>query len=277
MSMNGKICVITGANSGIGKATALGLAKLGANVVMVCRNQTRGEEARKEIIDKTSNKNIDLLIADLSSQQAIRQLVADFKKKYRQLHVLINDAGVVLRKRTLTTDGIETNFAVNYLAPFLLTNLLLDVLKKSAPARIINVTSGYYKRATINFDDLQSEKDYSAFGTYAKSKLALVLFTRELSRRLKGTNVMVNVLHPGVIKSNLGRDMSAFSRLFTKIFFKSPKKGAETPIYLASSPEVEGISGKFFMNKKEAEFTEASGNEEIARKLWDISAKLTNL
>jgi len=275
--MNGKICVITGANSGIGKATALGLAKLGANVVMVCRNQTRGEEARKEIIDKTSNKNIDLLIADLSSQQAIRQLVADFKKKYRQLHVLINDAGVVLRKRTLTTDGIETNFAVNYLAPFLLTNLLLDVLKKSAPARIINVTSGYYKRATINFDDLQSEKDYSAFGTYAKSKLALVLFTRELSRRLKGTNVMVNVLHPGVIKSNLGRDMSAFSRLFTKIFFKSPKKGAETPIYLASSPEVEGISGKFFMNKKEAEFTEASGNEEIARKLWDISAKLTNL
>ena len=277
MSMNGKICVITGANSGIGKATALGLAKLGANVVMVCRNQTRGEEARKEIIDKTSNKNIDLLIADLSSQQAIRQLVADFKKKYRQLHVLINDAGVVLRKRTLTTDGIETNFAVNYLAPFLLTNLLLDVLKKSAPARIINVTSGYYKRATINFDDLQSEKDYSAFGTYAKSKLALVLFTRELSRRLKGTNVTVNVLHPGVIKSNLGRDMSAFSRLFTKIFFKSPKKGAETPIYLASSPEVEGISGKFFMNKKEAEFTEASGNEEIARKLWDISAKLTNL
>jgi len=275
--MNGKICVITGANSGIGKATALGLAKLGANVVMVCRNQTRGEEARKEIIDKTSNKNIDLLIADLSSQQAIRQLVADFKKKYRQLHVLINDAGVVLRKRTLTTDGIETNFAVNYLAPFLLTNLLLDVLKKSAPARIINVTSGYYKRATINFDDLQSEKDYSAFGTYAKSKLALVLFTRELSRRLKGTNVTVNVLHPGVIKSNLGRDMSAFSRLFTKIFFKSPKKGAETPIYLASSPEVEGISGKFFMNKKEAEFTEASGNEEIARKLWDISAKLTNL
>lgn len=277
MSMNGKICVITGANSGIGKATALGLAKLGANIVMVCRNQTCGEEARKEIIDKTSNKNVDLLIADLSSQQAIRQLVADFKKKYRQLHVLINNAGLVLQKRTLTVDGIETNFAVNYLAPFLLTNLLLDVLKKSAPARIINVTSGYYKRATINFDDLQSEKDYSAFGTYAKSKLALVFFTRELSRRLKGSNVTVNVLHPGVINSNLGRDMPAFSRLFTKIFFKSTKKGAETPIYLASSPEVEGISGKFFMNKREAEFTEASGNEEIARKLWEISAKLTNL
>jgi len=275
--MKGKICMITGANSGMGKATALELAEMGATIIMVCRNENRGNIAMKEIMDKTGNKNIDLFIADLSSQQAIRQFIDAFKRKYENLHVLINNAGVVLKKRTLTFDGIETNFAVKYLAPFLLSNLLLDILKKSSPSRIINVTSGLHKNATIDFDDLQSEKAYSAFGTYGKSKLALVLFTYELSRRLEGTNISVNILHPGVVSTNLGRDMNAFMRGFQKIFFKSPKKGAETSIYLASSPDVEGVTGKYFINKKEAKSSEVSYNEEISRKLWDLSVKLTNL
>jgi NAD(P)-dependent dehydrogenase (short-subunit alcohol dehydrogenase family) len=275
--MKGKICVITGANSGIGKATAVGLAKMGATIVMICRNAERGEAARKEIIEKTGNESVDLLIADLSSQKAIRNVVEEYKKKYQNLHVLINNAGLVLRKRAVSEDNIEMNFAVNHLAPFLLTNLLLDVLKKSAPSRIINVTSGLHKNATLDFDDLKSEKSYGSYKTYGKSKLALVLFTYELSRRLEGTKVTANVLHPGVIKSNLGRDMSVFSRGFTKIFFKKPEKGAETPIYLASSPEVEGVTGKYFVNKQEAKSAEESYNEEIAKKLWEISEQLTDL
>ena len=269
--------MITGANSGIGKATAMGLAKMDATLIMVGRDKKSCDEVRKQIIEKTGNKNIDILICDLSSQKQIHHLVDNYNQKYQNLHILINNAGIVLRKRTLNDEGIEMNFAVNYLAPFLLTNLLLDVLKKSTPSRIINISSGVHKRASIDFDDLQSEKKYSSFGTYGKSKLALLLFTYELSRKLKNSGVTVNALHPGVVKTNLGRDQPAFSRWFQNTFFKSPERGAETSIYLVSSPEVDGMTGKYFINKKPAKSSEESYNEENAKKLWNISIKLTKL
>ena len=275
--MNGKICIITGANSGIGKATALGLAEMGATIVMVCRDFNRGDAAMKEIIEKTGNESIDLLIADLSSQKAIHHLVEEFNKKYQKLNVLINNAGLMLRRRTLSEDNIEMNFAVNHLAPFLLTNLLLDVLKKSAPARIINVSSGMHKRAKLDFDDLQCSKKYRGFRAYSKSKLALILFTYELSRRLEDTDVTINALHPGVSKTELMRDLPYLVELIAKAFLKNPKKGAETSIYLASSPEVEGVTGKYFKNKSEDKSSEESYNIDNAQKLWKISEQLTNL
>ena len=278
MIMEGKICMITGANSGIGKATAIELAKLNARVIMVCRNKESGEIARDDIINQTGNKNIDLFLCDLSSQEQIRKLVTEFKEKYQNLHVLINNAGVMLKKRVLSVDGIEMNFAVNHLAPFLLTNLLLDVIKKSAPSRIVIVSSAAHRMAKMDFDDLQSEKKkYRLFRVYGVSKLAVMLFTYELSRKLEGTGVTVNALHPGVVNTNLGRDQSKFSQGFGKAFFKSPEKGAETSIYLASSPDVEGITGKYWTKKEQHKSSEESYNEENAKRIWEISAKMTKL
>ncbi|MHA1884306.1 MAG: SDR family oxidoreductase [Promethearchaeota archaeon] len=278
MSMEGKICIITGANSGIGKATAIGLARMNATVVMLCRNKETGELAQNEIISETGNKNIDLLICDLSSQEQIRGFVDEFKQKYQQLNVLINNAGVMASKRRLCDDGYEMNFAVNHLGPFLLTNLLVDILKKSAPSRVVNVSSAAHRMAKIDFDDLQCEdKKHRLFRVYGNSKLAFMLFTYELSRKLEGTGVTVNAVHPGMINTNLGREMSKFSQWFGKLIFKSPEKGAETSIYLASSPEVEGITGKYYIKKQQQQSSEESYNQEDAKKLWEISAKLTNL
>jgi len=278
MSMEGKICIITGANSGIGKVTAIGLAKMNATIIMMCRSKERGEEAQKEIIELTGNKKVDLFLCDLSSQESIRKFVSEFKSKYQKLHVLINNAGVMLSKRIVSVDGLEMNFAVNYLAPFLLTNLLLDVLKKSAPSRIINVSSAAHRMAKIDFDDLQSEKmKYRLFKIYGASKLALMLFSYELSRKLEGTSVTVNTLHPGVVNTNLGQDQSSFSKGFAKLFFKKPEKGAETSIYLASSQEVEGITGKYFAKKQQKQSSEESYNEDYAERLWELSTEMTQL
>ena len=275
--MKGKVVMITGANSGIGKATTIALAKMDATIVMVCRNFDTGHKAQEEIKGLTGNDNIDLFQCDLASQAEIRRLVEQFKKKYTKLDVLINNAGIVLSKRTECIEGFEMNFAVNYLAPFLLTNLLLELLIESAPSRIINVSSEVHRNAKLDFDDLQCNKDYGAFKTYGKSKLALLLFTYELSRRLKGKGVTVNAVHPGVVKTNLGRDQSYFAQLFTKIFFKSPEKGAQTSVYLASSQEVQNITGKYFANKAPKKSSEESYNIENAKRLWDISIKLTGL
>jgi len=276
--MEDKLCIITGANSGIGKATALGLAKMNAVVVMLCRSKDTGEIAQKEIISESGNKKVDLLLCDLSSHEQIRKFVSEFKQKYQNLHVLINNAGVMASKRKLSVDGFEMNFAVNHLAPFLLTNLLLDVLKKSTPSRIVNVSSGAHRMAKIDFDDLQSEnKKHRLMRVYGVSKLAFMLFSYELSRILDGTGVTVNTLHPGLVNTNLGRDMSKFGRGFGKLFFKNPEKGAETSIYLASSPEVEGITGKYYIKKEQKESSKESYNEEYAKRLWEISATLTKL
>jgi len=278
MSMKGKICIVTGANSGIGKATAMGLAKMGATVVMLCRNKERGEEAQKEIIDLSGNTNVDLMLCDLASQKEIRSFVSEFKSKYQLLHVLINNAGVMKGKRNTCDDGYEMNFAVNHLAPFLLTNLLLDILKKSAPSRIINVGSAAHRFGKINFDDLQSENKKSRFmKLYGNSKLAMTLVSYELSKRLQGSNVTVNVVHPGIINTNLGRDRSSISTGFSKRFFKPPEVGAETSLYLASSPEVEGITGKYYANKQQKKSSKESYNEEYAKRLWDITEEMTGL
>jgi NAD(P)-dependent dehydrogenase (short-subunit alcohol dehydrogenase family) len=279
-SMAGKVCMVTGANAGIGKATAQGLANISATVVMVCRSQERGEAALAEIREQSSNDHISLLVADLASQTEIRRLAEDFKKHYSTLHVLVNNAGIIPRKREVTVDGCETQFAVNHLAPFLLTNLLLDILKSSAPARIVTVSSDMHRGATINFDDLQSERSYRPVRVYSRTKLANVLFTYELARRLQGTAVTANCLHPGVVATKLladGMGMPRALRTTTRLIGAKPDKGAKTSIYLAASPEVEGVSGKYFVRQKAVESSKGSYDENLASRLWRVSAELTGL
>ena len=280
-TMQGKICLITGANSGIGKATALGLARMGATVVLVSRDRARGEQAQSEIKAQSGNPNIDLLLADLSSQKSIRQLADDFKQRYSQLHVLINNAGVFSPRKRLTVDGIDMVFAVNQLAPFLLTNLLLDVLKASAPARIVNVSSDSHEANYLKLDDLQSEKHYRPMRAYGQSKLALVLFTYELARRLEGTGVTANCLHPGFVATNIAqRDLPPIVRLLAKpifLFGISPEEGAKTSIYLASSPDVEGVTGKYFVKSVPRQSAPLTHDESLQHRLWQVCAVMTGL
>jgi NAD(P)-dependent dehydrogenase (short-subunit alcohol dehydrogenase family) len=280
-SLQGKICLVTGANSGIGKATALGLAQMGATVVMVCRDRARGEQARSEITTKSRNNAVDLLQADLSSQQSIRQLVENFQHHYTQLHVLINNAGAAFPGRRETVDGVEMTFAVNYLAPFLLTNLLLDRLTASAPARIVNVSSNSHEAGYIQMDDLQEEQHYRSMRVYGQAKLAVVLYTYELARRLQGTGVTANCLHPGFVATHFGqRDVGPAFRLLVKVigsFGTSPEKGAKTSIYLACSPEVGGVTGKYFVKSIPRRSAAISYDESLQRQLWEQSAKLVNL
>ncbi len=275
-NMSGKICLITGANSGIGLAASHALAKMGTVIVLVCRDRQRGENARSEVIQASGSKNVELMLCDLSSQQQIRALTSAFKNRYDRLHVLINNAGLVLKTRQLTEDGLEMQFAVNHLAPFLLTNLLLDELKAGAPSRIINVSSGMYKTASLDFDNLQGEKTYKAMKTYAMTKLLNIYFTYELARRLKGTGITVNCLGPGFTATGLGRDFSPFSRFVMKTFAHKVERGAETVIYLASSPDVENITGKYFERMRELETTPATHDRETAGRLWSISERLAH-
>jgi len=280
--MQGKICIVTGANSGIGKATALGLAQMGATIVMVCRNQVKGEEAQNEVKEKSGNDAVDLMLADLSSQESIRQLAENLQQHYQQLHMLINNAGVANLTRRETVDGLEMTFAVNYLAPFLLTNLLLDKLKASAPARIVNVSSESHQSGYIKMDDLELEKGYRLMRAYGQSKLALVLFTYELARRLQGTGVTANCLHPGFVATNIGQNgVGSVGRSIVKLIFSrlgiSPEEGAKTSIYLASSPEIEGVTGKYFVKSIPVRSAPISYDETLQRQLWEESAKLVNL
>ena len=271
--------MITGANSGIGKATATGLAKMGATIVMVCRNQERGEQALEEIKRDSNNESVYLMLADLSSQKAIHQLVKDFKEKYKSLHVLINNAGVNLSRRKLTEDGIETTLAVNYLAPYLLCNLLFDTLKESQPARIVNVASSVQAKS-IDFDNLNGEKHYGQMKAYSLSKLALILFTYEFARKIDGNGVTINSLHPGYVRTNMIRNFRKFVKFFfpfISLFVIGPKRGAKTSIYCASSPDLKGVSGNYYKKRKEKKSGKASYDKELAKKLWELSAKLTNL
>jgi NAD(P)-dependent dehydrogenase (short-subunit alcohol dehydrogenase family) len=279
--MGGKICMVTGASSGLGKATALGLAKLGAQVVMVCRDETRGEAARHDIIEQSGHTNVELLIADLSSSRDVYALAEQVRQRFAKLHVLINNAGVYLRKRQVTKDGFEQTFAVNYLAPFLLTNLLLELLIASTPARIINVAGAYHRRGTIHFNDLQLTQGYTGTIANNQSQLARVLFTYELARRLENTDVTANCLHPGSVRTDIMRDMPKPVRLLADTllcpFFKSPEQGAETILYLATSPEVETVSGRYFVNKRPVLSFGDSYNSELAKRLWTMSEWLTGL
>jgi len=278
--MKDKVVMVTGANSGIGKAASLALAKMGATTVIVARNKERGDAARSEIIRESRNDAVDLLLADLSSLQSVRQLVTEFQKKYSKLHVLINNAGLFNQRRRVTTDGYENTFATNYLAPFLLTNLQLDLLQASTPSRIINVSSVGHYNGHINFDDLNLEKEYGGWKAYGQSKLALVLFTHELAKKLQGTGVTVNAVHPGTVATNIwSRPFGpvGFIMALPKLFMTSPERGAETIVYLASSPDANGLNGEYLEKLKVKKSSDESYNEEIAQRLWDVSAKLTRL
>jgi NAD(P)-dependent dehydrogenase (short-subunit alcohol dehydrogenase family) len=278
--MEDNVVMITGANSGIGRAASLALAKMGATLVMVARNKERGEAARSEIIRKSQNNSVDLLLADLSSLESVRQLATNFKKKYSRLDVLINNAGLFNQRRRVTADGYENTFATNYLASFLLTNLQLDLLKASAPSRIINVSSVGHYNGHINFDDLNLEEEYGGWKAYGQSKLALVLFTHELAKKLQGTGVTVNAVHPGTVATKIwSRPFGpvGFIMALPKLFMTSPEKGAETIVYLASSSDAKGLNGEYLEKLKVKKSSDESYDEEIAQRLWDVSAKLTRL
>ena len=278
--MRGKVCMVTGANAGIGRATALGLAITGATVVMVCRNKDRGQEALAWVQQESGNSSVRLFLADLSSQASIHRLATDFKALYPALHVLINNAGIIPRRRILTEDGLETQFAVNHLAYFLLTALLLDVLKAGAPARIINVSSQLHGRAPLDFDDLQSERSYNRVLVYARTKLANVLHSYELARMLEGTGVTANCLHPGLVATNLLADATGLPRAIrfaVRVVRASPEAGARTSLYLATSTEVEGVTGKYFARQRAVPSSKASYDQPAARRLWRISEELTGL
>jgi NAD(P)-dependent dehydrogenase (short-subunit alcohol dehydrogenase family) len=254
---------------------------MGATVVLVARDPQKGKSVLEEIRTKAGHTNLDLFIADLSSQASIRKLAENFKGKYKQLHILVNNAGGFSFTRKTTADGIEYTFALNYLAYFLLTHLLLEVLKVSAPARIVNVSSGAQGMAKMNFEDPQGQKRYSGQSAYNQSKLANVLFTYALAHRLEGSGVTATVLHPGVVRTNFGRENPpfVFRLLFPLItpFMLTPEKGAETSLYLASSPEVEGITGKYFANKKAVRSNPVSYDQTVQERLWQLSEELSKL
>jgi retinol dehydrogenase 14 len=277
--MAGRICVITGATRGIGRATAEGLARLGATVVLIARRREDGERTSREIADNSPVPPA-VVSADLASQASIREAAAELRRLYPHLHVLVNNAGLITRRRELTTDGLELQFAVNHLAYFLLTNLLLDQLKAGAPSRIINVSSGAHSGARLDFDDLQGERGYDGSRAYSRTKLANILFTYELARRLQGTGVTANCLHPGVIGTQLLADYMGIpiaGRALARTFGASPEKGAETSIYLATSPDVETVTGKYFEAQRERRSSRESYDEAAARRLWEVSEQLTGL
>ena len=282
--IEGKTCLITGSTSGIGKEIAMGLAKMKANVILVGRNKTKCqatlEEIRRNVSIINTNKNqVSYLLADLSSQASIRQLANEFLETYESLDILVNNAGVFLSKRITTVDGIEYTFAVNHLAPFLLTSLLFERIKASSPSRIITTSSVAHRGAYINFDNLQFERGrYNGVEAYRQSKLANVLFTKELARRSRGSGVTSNCFHPGGVRTNLVQSSAWHYRLIWAIinpFLANPKKGADTAIYLASSSEVAEISGKYFVNKKPVRPSKLADDHDAAARLWKISEELT--
>jgi NAD(P)-dependent dehydrogenase (short-subunit alcohol dehydrogenase family) len=281
--IEGKTCLITGSTSGIGKEIAIGLAKMKTNVVLVGRNKAKCEETIEQIcrnasIDTNENR-VSYLLADLSSQASIHQLAKKFLDIYESLDILINNAGVFLSKRLTTVDGIEYTFAVNHLAPFLLTNLLFERMKTSSPSRIITTSSVAHRGAYIDFDNLQFERGrYNGVQAYRQSKLANILFTKELARRSRGTGVTSNCYHPGGVRTNLVQSSPWHYRLIWLIitpFLVSPKKGADTAVYLASSSLVENISGEYFVNRKPVHPSGSADDPQVALNLWKISEELT--
>jgi len=277
MSNKEKIVLITGATSGIGKEAAKALAQQGMKLVLPVRNMAKGEALREEIHQLTGNGHVDLMECDLASLDTVRMFAETFNKKYDRLDVLINNAGIWEMKRNESEDGIERTFAVNHLAPFLLTNLLLDKLKASAPSRIITVSSEAHRMGKINFDDLEGKRRWSWMGSYAQSKLANVFFTRQLTRQLKGTGVVANCLHPGVVATNLFDKMPRFMHPLMKLVMIPPQKGAETTVFLASSPQAQQVSGEYFAKKKVRKTTGYAHNNEVAEKLWKVSRQYTGL
>jgi NAD(P)-dependent dehydrogenase (short-subunit alcohol dehydrogenase family) len=277
MDWKGKVCIITGATSGIGIYTAVAMAERGMKLVLPVRSLERGRKFRQRILEETGNEQVELFECDLASMDSVRQFAADFLEKYHHLHLLINNAGTWETRRQETEDGIELTFAVNHLSHFLLTNLLLGVMKQSTPARIVNVSSMAHRAAKMNLEDPEGKKRWNGIRAYAQSKLANILFTRKLARMLQGTGITVNALHPGGVSTRLYEKMPAFTKPFIQYLLDAPKKGARTSIYVALSPEVEGLSGKYFARRKEKKPSAQALSDSAADRLWDISCDYTGL
>lgn len=287
--MEGRVCVVTGANSGLGKATAKGLVRLGGHVVMVCRNPERGHDAQAEIQavaqkSHPSHKDaVDLHVADLAVQDEVYRLGETLRADYDRLDVLINNAGVLLAEREETPDDLETTFAVNHLAPFLLTHLVLPLLKETAgrdgEARVVTVSSEAHRGTSLDFDDLNAEDSYGMIQAYGQSKLANILFTHELARRLRDTGVTANCVHPGVVATNIWRGsdwLSRLARLFTW-FYKTPEEGAESVLHLAASRELEELTGQYFKEMEVVNPSPEAYDEKGAARLWRLSLEMTGL
>ena len=277
--MRGKVCAVTGANSGIGKETALSLAEMGATVALICRSESRGSAALNEIKRRSGNDSVSLAVADFSSQRQVRDAAAAILDQFDRLDVLVNNAGVTPWERRVTAEGgLELIFAVNHLAPFLLTNLLLERLQAGAPSRIVTVSSGAHRRVALDFDDLQNEQNYVPFDVYSQSKLANVYFTYELARRLEGTGVTANCLHPGVVSTALFRHLPpflGFAVTLARPLLLTPAQGADTTVYLAAGREVGEVSGRYFERRKAVESSANSYDTDAARRLWEVSEALT--
>ena len=279
--LRGKTALVTGATNGIGRASAAALARRGAKVFITARDAQRAEETRAALARETG-ADVRVLLGDLGSQADVRRIAAEFLATGESLHILLNNAGVMNLARTETRDGIETTFAVNHLAYFLLTNLLLERIRESAPARIVNVASDAHRMGgALDFDDLGSARRYSAMAVYGRSKLANILFTRELAKRLAGSGVTVNCLHPGVVRTGLGQQNDApilkFLTNLARPFFRSPERGAETSIVACTAPELAGVTGRYFSNSREEEPHAHARDDVAASRLWDVSAKLVGL
>jgi NAD(P)-dependent dehydrogenase (short-subunit alcohol dehydrogenase family) len=276
--MEGKTCVVTGATSGIGEETALGLAKLGARVVVIGRDPQRAKHSVERIRRESGSDRVDSLLGDLASLDSIRHLADDVLEACPHIDVLVNNAGIVTLRRETTVDGFEAMFGVNHLGPFLLTNLLLERIEHSAPARIVNVASEAHRFGSIDLGDLQSEKSFGSMKTYGRSKAANILFTVELAKRLAGTGVTANCVHPGGVATRLGANSGWLGKVAMKLvspFLLSPARGAETSLYVATSPEVDGVTGRYFAKSRERTPAAAARDPETAKRLWAISAELT--
>jgi NAD(P)-dependent dehydrogenase (short-subunit alcohol dehydrogenase family) len=268
--MTGKLCLVTGANSGIGLATATQLARMGAHVVMVCRDPARGAVAQAQIRQASDNHQVDLLQADLADLSQVRRLAEDYQTRYPRLDVLIHNAGLMKKRREVSADGHELQLAVHFLAPFLLTHALRDALEAAPAARVVSVASMLHRFGNLDFDDLHAARRYSMWRQYGASKLATIVFTYELARRLENTNITANCLHPGVIGSNIESNPR-----WLRPFLASPETGARTPVYLASSPELEGVTGRYFIACSPKDSSPASRNSAVARQLWRVGEDLT--
>ncbi|HVH08097.1 MAG TPA: SDR family oxidoreductase [Myxococcota bacterium] len=279
-SVRGEVGIVTGATSGIGEEIAIGLARAGAKLAIVARNRERGETSAARIRAAVPGATVDLLLADLASQESIRKLAAEILAKYPRIAVLVNNAGVANMKRHTTTDGFEATFAVNHLAYFQLTMLLLERLRASAPARIVNVASDAHKFGKLDLSDLQNERKYAGMRVYGQSKTANILFTRELAKRLAGSGVTVNCIHPGAVATRLGQQNGAYALILTKVlspFFRTPAKGADTAVWLATAPELAGRSGGYYYSRKELTPAKHATDPALAEELFAVSGKLVGI